>query len=218
MKLVIFGAAGATGRVLVEQALAKGYEVTAFDRHVAPLETEAFQHPKLTLVKGDIFDQAQVEAAIAGQDAVICVLGVRPGSPAATLPVCSTGTKNMIDAMQKLGVKRYICQSAFVVAALDGERGQTSWLLPLLMEFTPKVKTMFADKVAQERFIRQSNLDWVIVRPAQLREGPKTGTYKAGDPLPIGLRATISYADVADFLLKQVTDDTFLHKTPRLKY
>lgn len=218
MKIVIFGAAGATGRVLVEQALAKGYEVTGFDRHIAGLTDLADQQPKLKLVQGDIFDATQVEAAVAGQDAVICVLGVRPGSPAMTLPVCSTGTKNMIDAMEKAGVKRYVCQSAFVVAALDGERGQTSWLLPLLMAFTPKVKTMFADKVKQERFIRQSNLDWVIVRPAQLKDGPKRGVYKAGDPMTIGLNASISYADTADFLLKQVTDNTFLHKTPRLKY
>ncbi len=77
MKLVIFGAAGGTGRILVEQALAKGHEVTAFDRHPGAL---TIQHPKLSLVQGDVFDPDQVEAAIAGQDVVICVLGVKPGS------------------------------------------------------------------------------------------------------------------------------------------
>src|SRR6266700_602965 len=65
MKLVIFGAAGGTGRILVEQALEKGHEVTAFDRHTGAL---TIQHPKLSLVQGDVFDPAQVEAAIAGQD------------------------------------------------------------------------------------------------------------------------------------------------------
>ncbi|HEY6284905.1 MAG TPA: NAD(P)H-binding protein, partial [Ktedonobacteraceae bacterium] len=76
MKIVIFGAAGATGRIVVERALAQGHEVTAFDRHTAPL---TIQHPKLTLIQGDIFNSSQVEAAIVGQDAVISVLGVRPG-------------------------------------------------------------------------------------------------------------------------------------------
>jgi putative NADH-flavin reductase len=212
MKIVIFGAAGGTGRLLVEQALAKGYQVTAFDRHLAAL---TIHHPKLTPVQGDIFNPAQVEAAIVGHDAVICVLGVRPGT---TAPVCSTGTQNMVDAMQTVGVKRFICQSAFVVAALDGERTQTSWLLPIMLTFSSKAQAMFADKVAQERFIRQSDLDWTIVRPARLTDGPKTGVYKADDPMAIGLNARISRADVADFLLKQVNDDAFLYRIPRLKY
>src|SRR5258708_10611372 len=125
MKIVIFGAAGSTGRVLVEQALEKGYEVTGFDRHTQALMT--IQNPKLSIVQGDIFNADQVEAAIAGQDAVLCVLGVRPG---VTIPVCSKGTENMLAAMQKVGVKRFICQSAFVVAALDAARRDASWLLP----------------------------------------------------------------------------------------
>jgi putative NADH-flavin reductase len=213
MKIVIFGAAGSTGRVLVEQALEKGYEVTGFDRQTQALMT--IQNPKLSIVQGDIFNADQVEAAIAGQDAVLCVLGVRPG---VTIPVCSKGTENIIAAMQKVGVKRFICQSAFVVAALDGERREVSWILPLSLKLFPKVKSMFADKVIQEREVRQSDLDWIIIRPATLTDGPKTGNYKAGVPLSIGLNAKISRADVADFLLKQVVDDTYLHRVPRLRY
>jgi len=213
MKIVIFGAAGSTGRVLVEQALEKGYEVTGFDRQTQALMT--IQNPKLSIVQGDIFNADQVEAAIAGQDAVLCVLGVRPG---VTIPVCSKGTENIIAAMQKVGVKRFICQSAFVVAALDGERREVSWILPLSLKLFPKVKSMFADKVIQEQEVRQSDLDWIIIRPATLTDGPKTGNYKAGVPLSIGLNAKISRADVADFLLKQVVDDTYLHRVPRLRY
>lgn len=213
MKIVIFGAAGSTGRVLVEQALEKGYEVTGFDRHTQALMT--IQNPKLSIVQGDIFNADQVGAAIAGQDAVLCVLGVKPG---VTIPVCSKGTENIIAAMQKVGVKRFICQSAFVVAALDGERREVSWILPLSLKLFPKVKSMFADKLIQEREVRQSDLDWIIVRPATLTDGPKTGNYKAGVPLSIGLNAKISRADVADFLLKQVVDDTYLHRVPRLRY
>jgi len=212
MKLVIFGAAGGTGHILVEQALEKGHEVTAFDRHPGAL---TIQHPKLSLVQGDVFDPAQVEVAIAGHDVVICVLGVKPGT---TAPVCSTGTKNIISAMQKLGVKRFICQSSFTVAALDGEWREAPWVLPLILLFTPKVKATFADQVKQEQFVRQSELDWTLVRPARLINEPAKGTYRVGDPLKIGLNSKISRADVADFLLKQVSDNTYLHRVARLKY
>jgi putative NADH-flavin reductase len=212
MKLVIFGASGGTGHFLVEQALAKGHEVTAFDRHPGAL---TIQDPKLFRIQGDVFDAAQVEAAIAGQDVVICVLGVKPGT---TVPVCSTGTKHIVAAMQKLGVKRFICQSSFTVAALDGEWQEAPWILPLILPFCPKLKATFVDQVKQEQFVRQSNLDWTIVRPARLTNNPRTGTYKVGDPLKIGLSSKISRADVADFLLKQLSDNTYLHRVARLKY
>lgn len=212
MKLVIFGAAGGTGHILVEQALEKGHEVTAFDRQPGAL---TIQHPKLSVVQGDVFDPAQVEAAIAGQDVVICVLGVKPGS---TVPVCSVGTKNIIAAMQKLGVKRFVCQSSFTVASLDGEWREAPWVLPLILPFFPKVKATFADQVKQEQFVRQSDLDWTLVRPARLINEPAKGTYRVGDPLKIGLNSKISRADVAGFLLKQVSDDTYIHWVPRLRY
>jgi putative NADH-flavin reductase len=212
MKIVIFGAAGGTGRQLVDRALAHWYEVTAFDRHPAALN---IQHPRLALMQGDIFDPGQVEEAIVGQDVVFCVLGVKPG---VTEPVCSKGTEHIIVAMQKVGVKRLICQSAFVVAALDGEWREVPWILPLILPFFPKTKAMFSDKVRQEQAVRQSNLDWIIVRPATLTDGLPTGNYKVGVPLSMGLNAKISRADVADFLLKQVSDNTFLHQVPRLRY
>ncbi len=152
---------------------------------------------------------------MAGQDAVICVLG---GKPTTTIPVCSVGTEHILAAMQKANVKRFICQSAFAVTALDGEWWEVPWVLPIMLRFTPKVKTMFADKIVQEKATRQSDLDWIIVRPAQLTNGPKTEHYKADTTLKIGLNSKISRADVADFLLKQLNDDTYLHQVPRLTY
>jgi putative NADH-flavin reductase len=186
--------------------------VTGFDRNPEALKLE---HPNLTMLKGDIFDPAGVEQAIAGQDVVFCVLGVRPG---VTIPVCSVGTKNIITAMQKQGVKRLMVQSAFAVAALDGEWREVPWIVPLVSPLFGKVRAMFMDHVRQEEFVRQSNLDWIIVRPSRLTDTPRTGTYKVGDPLFIGPNAHIARADVADFMLKQVENDTYIHKTPRLKY
>ena len=133
------------------------------------------------------------------------------------IPVCSEGTKNIIAAMQKLGVKRFISQSAFAVAALDGEWREVPYL-PIILPFFPKVKAMFADKVLQKHEILQSDLDWIIVRPAKLTEGPRMGEDKVSDLLSIGPGAKISRTDVADFLLKQVCDDSYVHRVSRLKY
>ncbi|MGH2496050.1 MAG: NAD(P)-dependent oxidoreductase [Ktedonobacteraceae bacterium] len=212
MKIVIFGAAGGTGRALIEQALEQGYIVTGFDRHPEAL---TLQHPNLTMIKGDIFEPAAVEEAIKGQDMVFCVLGVKPG---VTIPVCSVGTKNIIAGMQEQGVNRFICQSAFAVAALDGKWREVPWIVPLVSPLFAKVRAMFMDHVRQEQFVRQSNLDWIIVRPSRLTDTPRTGKYKVGDPLFIGPNAHIARADVADFMLKQVNSDAYIHKTPRLKY
>ena len=212
MKIVVFGGSSGTGLSVVEQALEVGHEVTAF-ANIPPAVT--IENPKFHFVHGNVFNSEDVEAAIAGQDAVICTLGVRPGS---TKPVCSKGTENIITAMKKLGVKRFICQSGFMVAALDGEKREVSWFYPIILPFFPKVKTMFADKVIQERAIEQSDLDWVIVRPARLTDTPRTGRYKVGVPLSMGMNAKIARADVADFMLKQVSDDTYLRKVARIRY
>lgn len=212
MNIIIFGATGGTGRSLTGQALAEGYIVTGFERNPDALK---LQHPNLTMIKGDIFDPAGVAEAIAGQDVVFCVLGVRPG---VTTPVCSVGTKNIILGMQKQGVKRLMVQSSYAVAALDGEWREVPWIVPLVSPLFGKERAMFMDHVRQEEFVRQSNLDWIIVRPSRLTDTPGTGAYRVGEPLFIGPRAHIARADVADFMLKQVHDDTYVHKTPRLKY
>jgi putative NADH-flavin reductase len=211
MNIIIFGATGGTGRSLTEQALAEGYTVTGFDRNPDALK---LQHPNLKSIKGDIFDLAGVEEAIAGQDVVFCVLGVPPG---VTTPVCSVGTKNIIMGMQKQGVKRLMVQSSFAVAALDGEWREVPWIVPLMSLFR-KERAMFMDHVRQEAFVRQSNLDWIIVRPSRLTDTARTGVYRVGERLFIGPRAHVARADVADFMLKQVHDDAYIHKTPRLKY
>jgi putative NADH-flavin reductase len=211
MNIIIFGAAGGTGRALTEQALAEGYTVTGFNRNPNALK---LQHPNLKMIKGDIFDPVVVEEAIVGQDVAFCVLGVRPGG---TTPVCSVGTKNIIQGMQKQGVKRLMVQSSFAVAALDGEWREVPWIVPLISLFR-KERAMFMDHVRQEEFVRQSNLDWIIVRPSRLTDTPRTGLYRVGEHLYISPRAHIARADVADFMLKQVYHDTYIHKTPRLKY
>jgi len=209
MKLLIFGATGGTGRALVAQALEQEHEVTAFVRNPSRL---AISYPMLKLAEGDILDYDSVARAVSGQDAVLSALGTRQ---LGKTNILSEGTRNIINAMEREGVRRFVCESSLGVG---DSRGQLGFLfnylwLPLFL------RNVFADKEVQERYIKESSLDWVIVRPARLTNGPRTRVYKSGfSPADTSISGKISRADVADFMLKQVRSDAFLRKTPGISY
>ncbi|MGH9492834.1 MAG: NAD(P)-dependent oxidoreductase [Terriglobales bacterium] len=127
----------------------------------------------------------------------------------------SKGTKNIVQAMERHGVQRLVCESSLGVGDSRGRLGvfHNLFLLPLFL------RNVFADKAVQEQIIRASGLVWVIVRPTALTNGPRKGVYRAGADIGHWFFPTkISRSDVADFMLKQLTDDTYLRKTPGLSY
>ena len=209
MKLIIFGSTGGTGRQIVAQALEQGHDVTAFARSPERLEQK---HVKLQVIKGNVLDFASVERAIQGQDVVLCALGM---SMKDKTMLRANGTKNIIRAMEKTGVKRFICQSSAGV-------GDSSDTLPFLMKYliVPfMLRRAFADHEIQENYIKESQLDWIIVRPAALTDGEHTGSYQHGytaDNKTVTNK--ISRADTADFMLKQLADNSYLHKMPCISY
>jgi putative NADH-flavin reductase len=207
MKVAVFGATGTIGRQLIEQALEQGHTVTAFVRDPAKLDIKS---PYLKVVRGDVLDPASVEKAVQGQDAVLCSIGAgRKGT------VRSEGTRNIVRAMEKAGVRRLICQSSLGVG---DSRGNLNFLWKYVM-FGVLLRDAFKDHVLQENFVKQSRLDWTIVRPAAFTDGERTGNYHHGFPgTRNGLQLKISRADVADFMLKQLGDSTYLRKTPGLSY
>lgn len=206
MKIAIFGATGSVGREAVKQAIEDGHAVTAFVRDPAKLGIE---DANLRVVEGDVMN-APVEQAVRGQDAVLCILGAgRKGN------VRSEGTRNIITAMEKTGVRRLICQSSLGVG---DSSGNLNFFWKYIM-FGMLLREAYADHVRQEEFVKQSGLDWTIVRPAAFTNGPRTGKYRHGfSGVALGLTLKISRADVADFLLKQLSDDTYLRKAPGLSY
>ncbi|MEM8642277.1 MAG: SDR family oxidoreductase [Cyanobacteria bacterium P01_G01_bin.54] len=209
MKLVIFGSTGSTGREVVRQALADGHQVTAFVRTPAKL---TLQHPNLSLVQGDVLDPHAVEPAVQGQDAVVCILGA---GKQLSGTVRSAGTKQIIDAMEKTGVHRLICQSTIGV----GESwGSLNFYWKYIM-FSFILRKVFADHERQEQYVRQSSLDWTIVRPGAFVDGDRTGQYRHGFPgTDTTSQLKISCADIADFILKQLSDRSYLHQAPSLSY
>jgi putative NADH-flavin reductase len=209
MKLLIFGATGRTGRELVKQALESGNEVTAFVRDPAKMD---IRHERLRVVRGDITDDASIGNAVLGHDAVLSALG-SPGLRKSH--ELSVGTKSIISAMEGSGVKRLIFESSIGIGdSRDHANLFSKWIF-----FPLVVKNIFADKEIQERHVRDSSLDWTIVRPGRLTNGRRTGVYRTGGQInEKAVGGSISRADVAEFMLNQLTDNTYVRGTPAVSY
>ncbi len=218
MRLTIFGATGPTGRRLVERAIAEGHEVTAFVRDPSRMR---MNHEHLSVVVGDARDAARVEEAVAGREAAVSALGggpsnpLHPRRPGRTGGPSSAGARRIVAAMEKHGVRRFVCQSAWGAGESKDSLDAAGWIFMKVL-VPPFLRDEYADKDLQEEIIRESGLDWVIVRPMILTNGPWTGSYRAGVDLKPGLRPWISRADVAEFLLRQLRDDAFLRRAPAI--
>ena len=210
MRVLIIGATGGTGRELVKQALERGHTVTAFARNPGGI---SMKHERLSVVQGNVLDPATVEIAVKGQDAVLSALGhkrwIIPTS------ILSEGTKIVVGAMERLGVKRFVCETSLGVGDSRGRLGlyYSLFVIPVIVFF------YFRDKKKQEEVIRQSGLDWVIVRPGRLTNGRKRGEVRHG--LKIGnyiWTVSISRADTGDFMLDQLENDKYLRQAVGVAY
>jgi putative NADH-flavin reductase len=192
MKLLVVGASGRTGRLVVEQALGHGHEVTAFVRDPGRL---AMSHERLRVVVGDATTPATIAPALEGQEAVVSVLGASHGS----LPtVLADGAANLVRAMTARGIMRLVIVSA---AGVGGHARE----LPLLMRAFSVLPAMRAIRAAQEAMegeVMLSSLEWTIVRAASLTNRERTGHYRVveGPIVPGGTR--IARGDLAALALK----------------
>ena len=202
MKLAIFGATGKTGIELVKQAVEQGHTVKAFVRDASRLGIE---NERLSLVTGDVFDSSSVAQAVQGQDAVICALGA--GSDLKKTTVRTTGTINIISGMKKNNVKRLVVITAMGV----GESWDTLSLINKFF-FAVLLKSSREDHEAQETAVKESGLDWTIIRPSGLTDTPRTGVYEVGENI-LAPTSKIARADVADLILKELGQNTLIGKT-----
>jgi putative NADH-flavin reductase len=202
MKLIVFGASGGTGREIVARALERGHHVTAFVRDPAKLKAT---HERLAVARGDVMDAASVDAAMPGHDAALIALGHRRYlGPSRIL---SEGTRHIVRAMEAHGVRRLVCETALGVGDSAGRLGlyYTLFVIPAILPF------YWYDKGRQEHVVRESRLEWVIVRPAQLTNGRRRGQYRHGPKVGSYLwSAAVSRADTADFMLNQLGDTPYL--------
>jgi putative NADH-flavin reductase len=207
MNILIVGATRGIGRQLLEQALTSGDTVTALVRNPQKLAT---QRERLRVIKGDILDSESVALAMAGQEAVCCTIGVKV--PWIRVTVFSEGTKNLLQAMKRSGVKRLLCVTGIGAGDSKGHGGflYDYIFLPLLL------KPIYADKDRQESLIKASDVDWTIVRPGFLTNGPLTENYRILTNMTGVTAGRISRADVAHFILKELESKQYLRQTPLL--
>jgi uncharacterized protein YbjT (DUF2867 family) len=188
MKLVVLGATGATGRLVVEQALAADHTVTALVRSPEKLATS---HPNLRVVTGSATNPESVALALEGADAVISTLG-GGGS------VIADSTQAIVAAARQTGVRRVVVLSSWLV-----ERDRMNPVLKLASGVA--MGGLIKDKSAGEKLLRQSDLDWTIVYASTLGDGPATGATVLAERANWSMSQKISRADVATWLVQAAT-------------
>lgn len=209
MKILIIGATRGIGAQLLSQALEVQHSVTVLARDPGKI---TLVDDKLTVLKGDISDPATVSAAVKGQEAVCVSIGV----PITFKPVTvfSDGILQVIKAMQQHHVKRLFCVTGIGAGDSKGHGGflYDRIFKPLLL------KTIYADKELQEQLVKESGLDWVIVRPAGLTNGPRTKKYRVITTLDGVTARRISRADVAHFVISELGEQKYTGQTPLITY
>ncbi|MFZ9387969.1 MAG: NAD(P)-dependent oxidoreductase [Chitinophagaceae bacterium] len=218
MKLLIIGGTGKTGQELIKQALERGHTLTVLVRSPEKIKS---MDTRVQIFKGDVLDHASLPQAMAGQEAVLSALGHKKWIIRST--ILSEGTKNIINAMQKHSVSRFICISSLGVNDSKFRMGlyYTLFVIPFLLFY------YFKDKAKQERQIQESSLKWTIVRPGhflpawmvRIFHGKERGRYRTGEKIGnLFLTPVISRADVAHFMLEQLENDIYIHRTPGIAY
>ena len=209
MKILIIGATRGIGLQVLKQALAKDHDVTALARSPHKLTVE---HERLQVVQGDILDGQAVGRATEGQAAVINCIGIMPTRK--PVAVFSDGINNTLRAMRQNKVELLISVTGIGAGDSRGHGGffYDNIFQPLFL------KTIYEDKDREETLIKDSQMNWIIVRPGFLTNGPMTGTYRVLTDLQDVKAGKISRADVAHFILNQLDSSEHLGQTPLLTY
>jgi putative NADH-flavin reductase len=204
MKVVIFGANGKTGLLLVEQALAMGHQVIAYVRRP---RTILIENPKLKIVVGNLNEPLKMKDAVMGADACVSTLGGK--SLTKHSPEITNGIKNIISVLEIARVTRFVYLSSLGA-------GDSITLIPQPLRFLLSkilLRVPLADHNTNEENIKKSNLKWTIVRPGSLTDGLLTGDLKYGyDKTKYKGTSPISRANVASFILQQLSDTTYHRK------
>jgi putative NADH-flavin reductase len=201
MRILVLGATGRTGKHIVTQALDAGHEVTALVRRAGVLP----QRQHLSVAANELTREALAQVMV-GQEAVVSALG--RGQSFKSQGLIQASVPPILAAMRACGVRRLIWTSAIGV-------GETIRDAPLFSRLFARtlLRGIYADKIEGENAIRESGLDWTIVQPVQLTDGPLTGNYRFGERLALRGIPTISRADTAHFIVHELAAAAFVKKT-----
>ncbi len=205
MRLTIFGATGQTGRLLVEQALLAGHDVTAYVRDAARMRVS---HDRLSVVQGELTERQRLQAAVTWSDAVLSVLGPSHNRPTYDI---SLGTAAIIDAMMDRSVRRLIVAAG---AGVGDERDRPTIADRIIITLLQlSAGNVLRDMQRTAEIVRRSELDWTLVRVPRLVDALPRGRLRVGY-LGNGVGTELTRADMAAFMLAQVTDRSHLRMAP----
>ncbi len=209
MNILIIGGSRGIGKALLETALEENFNVTVLARVPGKIE---ISHPRLRVVPGDVLDTQSIEAAASEQDAICSCIGV----PITFKPVelFSNAASNIVAIVKQNPGQKYVAVTGIGAGDSKGHGGFLYDVIfkPLLL------KSIYADKDREEKIIKSSGVDWMVVRPAGLTNDKRTGSYRIVNDLRGVTARRISRKDVADFILKQLNKPTQFGKTPLLTY
>lgn len=207
--IALFGGSGKTGQPFLEKALQAGYRVKALARTPEKISQQSEQ---LEIIQGDVLQAEDVRRTLQGTDVVVSLFGHVKGSPKW---LQSDGTYNIISAMEAEGVQKIISLSG---GGLPFEKDQPKFadklIRGIMKIMVPKVLN---DAIRHAEILKDSGLDWIIVRGPRLTTEPEKGDYRVGW---VGVNASTSIGreDLADFLIKQVEDEQYVHQMPFVSY
>jgi putative NADH-flavin reductase len=217
MHIAIFGASGATGKLLTERSLAAGYSVTALVRTPENFPfRDAGYGDKVKIIQGNAFDPAAVRQTVAGANVVFSTLGAH--SPIRNENVLPRAVPLIVEAMQQTGsqpkpVRRIIVlgSAGALPDSLDKQPAWRRWFVQKIV-YNTFLKWPVAEQIAQYKILASSGLDWTMVMPPMLTNGPARGHIRIdGEALPAnGMK--ISRADVADFMMQQIASPQWIKK------
>ena len=209
MKVLIIGGSRGVGKAVLESGISRGLDITVLARFPEKIKS-AGQQPRI--ITGDVLNKDDLKAAVEGQDAICSCIGV----PITFKPVAlfSTAAANLVEVMKTGNDQKFIAVTGIGAGDSTGHGG---FLYDKL--FKPVfLRTIYQDKDREEAIIRSSSLNWLIVRPAGLTNGPQTGKYKVIDTLDGVVSKRISRLDVADFMLNQLENPSHFGKAVLLTY
>lgn len=208
-KILVLGATGPTGRLIVREALARGFDVRALVR--SPQKANGLEGAEIII--GNALDESALREALRGRDAVVSALGT-PVSPLREVTVLSSATRALVSAMKAEKVSRLVCITGMGAGDSAGHGG---FLFDRLIH-PVLLRKVYADKNRQEAAVRASGLDWVLVRPSVLNDKPARRKIRALTDLSGFHGGTIARQDVAHFVLDQVQADAWLHRSPLISW
>jgi putative NADH-flavin reductase len=204
MRVAVIGATGGVGAAILEQAIASGHAVTALVRDSEKLKA----HPAVAPIVGDIRDADAVARAVEGADAVLWAVGAT-SNKADQVAIFQAGARNLVAAMSRHGVGRLIALSGAGIT-LEGERKPISGrVMSVIVRVA--ARHVYEAKRREYEVFTTSDLDWTLVRPPRVVEGPRTGRVVVGDRLA---SSQVTQGDVADAMLQQLSNPTHLRGAP----